>query len=153
VNGKGMIGMFETWYFMLGILNNLFLISIFMIVRFSKISKLNPVGKAYLLLSVPAIYLIFEALKQEKPIQYVIFLMIFLAFLALDWLYDFALKVSFRKNWKLLLPYLILYWSMNYGFMVMAWKHSAVQGMVILGLFIMQLTTNILSHTKKAENS
>jgi len=59
------------------------------------------------------------------------------------------LKVPFRKNWKLLVPFLILYWSMNYGFIVMSWKNSALQGGIILGLFVLQLSANLLSHTKK----
>jgi len=107
-------------------------------------------GRAYLLLSLPALYLIYAAFTQGKPSKYAIFLMIFLAFLSIDFLYDFVFKVSFRKIWILLVPYLTLYWSMNYGFFVMAWKNSRVQGSIIVGLFIMQLTSNILSHSKKS---
>lgn len=141
--------MFENYYFVLGIINNLFLISIFLIVRFSDSVKLKWVGRAYLLLALPSVYGIYLAHQLNKPVEYNIFLGIFIAFLVLEGFYDFILKISFRKNWKLLLPYLMLYWSMNYGFIVMSWQHRAVQGKVLLGLFILQLITNIISHTKK----
>lgn len=145
--------MFENYYFVLGIVNNLFLISIFLTVKFFKLSKLKIIGIAYLLLIVPAIYGVLIAQQDEKPVQYSIFLGIFIAFLILEGLYDFVLKVSFRdnmrKNWKLLTPYLMLYWSMNYGFIIMPWKYSVVQGGIMLSLFIVQLISNMISHTKK----
>lgn len=140
--------MFEIYYFILGIINNILLTSIFLIVKFAKMPKLKEVGIAYLSLAVPAVFGIFIALQQNKPIQYVIFLCIFIAFLIIEGVYDFVLKIEFRKNWKQLVPFLALYWSMNYGFCVMTWKNSVVQGSIILGLFITQLIANLLSHTK-----
>ncbi|MEL7658996.1 MAG: hypothetical protein AAGU75_24150, partial [Bacillota bacterium] len=130
--------------------NNLLLIAIFLSVRFSRQSELKMFARAYLMLSLPTLYLIYAALTQGMSSNYVIFLMIFIAFLSIDFLYDFVLKVSFRKSWKLLVPYLMLYWSMNYGFFVMAWKYNKVQGSIIIGLFFLQLTSNILSHSKKS---
>jgi hypothetical protein len=105
-----MIDVFVYLYFLLGVVNNLLLLAIFLSVLFSRQSELKMFGRAYLLLSLPALYLIFAALNQDKSSKYVIFLMIFLAFLSVDFLYDFLLKVSFRKSWKLLVPYLMLYW-------------------------------------------
>lgn len=144
--------MFENYYFILGIINSVLLISIFLLAKFSDRSKLKAVGAAYLLLAIPAIYGIMIAQQQQKPVQYSIFLGIFIAFIMLEGLYDFVLKVSFRdnfrKNWKRLAPYLVLYWSMNYGFIVMTWSHSVVQGGIMLGLFIVQLSANMISHKK-----
>jgi len=78
--------------------------------------------------------------------QYSIFLGIFLAYLALEWMYDFVLKIPFRQNWKLLTPYLCLYYAMNYGFVVMVWKTSLLGGIVMLALFIIQIIVNISTH-------
>jgi len=141
--------MFETLYFVLGILNSLFLIGIFLMVKFTYATTLRKFGATYLLLSLPAILLLGFGVQQNKPSQYLIFLIIYLAFIALEGFYDFILKVDFRKNWKLLVPFLALYWSMNYGFIVMSWKQSNDQGIAMLGLFLIQLASNLLSHTKK----
>jgi len=140
--------MFENYYFLLGTVNSLILIAIFLLVKFSKVAQVTIAGKAYLTLAVPAVIGIFLAQQQQKPVQYTIFLSIFLAFIMLEGIYDFILKVPFRNNWKLLTPYLMLYWSMNYGFIVMAWKHSMLQGGILLSLFIIQIIANIRSHTK-----
>ena len=141
--------MFETFYFLLGVVNSLLLISIFLFVRYAKAAQVAVAGKVYLALAIPAVIGIVLAQQQQKPTQYTIFLRIFLAFLMLEGIYDFVLKVSFRENWKLLTPYLMLYWSMNYGFIVMTWKHSKLQGGILLDLFIIQIIANIRSHTKE----
>ena len=141
--------MFETFYFLLGVVNSLLLISIFLLVRYAKAAQVAVAGKVYLALAIPAVIGIVLAQQQQKPTQYTIFLRIFLAFLMLEGIYDFVLKVSFRENWKLLTPYLMLYWSMNYGFIVMTWKHSKLQGGILLDLFIIQIIANIRSHTKE----
>lgn len=141
--------MFENYFFILGIINNLILILIFLGVKYSKKSVVKSAGYVFLLLTIPSIYGIFLSIQQNKQYQYSVFLGIFLLFIILEGIYDFILKVPFRKNWKLLVPFLILYWSMNYGFIVMSWQNSSLQGGIILGLFVLQLSANLLSHTKK----
>jgi hypothetical protein len=143
--------MLEPVYFALGLVNNLFLIFIFLI-RKNRLALLRKVGWIYLLLAIPAIYSIILVQQENKSIRYTIFLGIFLAFLAIEALYDYILKVPFRENmdWKLLVPYVALYISMNYGFVVMVWKYdSLLRGIILLGLFIIQLITNIMSHPRK----
>ena len=90
----------------------------------------------------------FLVAQEQKAVQYSIFLGIFLAFLALEGLYDYILKIPFRENWKLLTPYLVLYYAMNYGFVVMVWKISLPRGLLMLGLFIIQIIINICTHSR-----
>ena len=139
--------MLEKLFFILGFVNNLFLIFIFLI-RKDKIVLLERFGWVYLLLAIPAVYGILLVIQENKTAQYTIFLGIFLAFLALEGLYDHILKIPFRKNWKLLTPYLVLYYAMNYGFVVMVWKNSLPKGLIMLSLFIVQIIVNICTHSR-----
>ena len=139
--------MLEELFFILGFVNNLFLIFIFLI-RKDKMVLLKRIGWVYLLLAIPAVYGIFLVQQEQKAVQYTIFLGIFLAFLALEGLYDHILKIPFRKNWKLLTPYLVLYYAMNYGFVVMVWKTSLPRGLIMLSLFIIQIIVNICTHSR-----
>jgi len=143
--------MLEELFFILGFVNNLFLIFIFLIRKDSKMVLLKRIGWVYLLLAIPAVYGIFLVSQEQKAAQYSIFLGIFLAFLALEGLYDYILKIHFRKNWKLLTPYLVLYYAMNYGFVVMVWKTSLPRGLIILGLFIIQIIVNICTHPRTSQ--
>jgi len=106
--------MLEVFFFILGILNSVLLIFIFLI-RKNRLALLQRIGWVYLLLAIPAVYGIFLVFQEQQAVQYSIFLGIFLAFLALEWLFDYVLKINFRinwkQNWKWILPYLVLYYA------------------------------------------
>ena len=143
--------MLELFFFVLGIVNSILLIFIFLI-RKNRLALLQRIGWVYLLLAIPAIYGIILVIQEQKTVRYSIFLGIFLAYLLVEWLFDYVLKINFRenwrKNWKWLVPYLGLYYAMNYGFVVMPWKTHLSWGFVMLGLFIIQMITNLRSHPK-----
>lgn len=141
--------MLEKFYFALGLVNNVVLIFIFLI-RKSHPDLLQRIGWVYFLLAILAIYAIFLVQQEQKTPRYTIFLGIFLAFLAIEALYDWILKIPFREtmDWKLLTPYVALYMSMNYGFVVMTWKYYSVSyGIILLALFIIQIIANIVTHS------
>ena len=141
--------MLELFFFILGLVNSGFLIFIFLI-RKNGLALLQRIGWLYFLLVIPAAYGIILVVQEQKTVRYSIFLVIFLAFLLIEWLFDYLLKINFRenwkKNWKWLVPYLGLYYAMNYGFVVMPWKTSLVWGLIMLGLFIIQIIVNLRSH-------
>jgi hypothetical protein len=140
--------MLEPVFFALGLVNNGFLIFIFLI-RKNHLALLQRIGWAYFFLAIPALYAIFLVQREQKPPQYTIFLGIFLAFLAIEALYDWILKIPFREkpDWKHWAPYVALYISMNYGFVVMSWKYySLLGGIILLGLFVIQIIANIVTH-------
>ena len=142
--------MLEPFFFALGIANNIYLIFIFLI-RKNRFALLQRIGWAYLLLAIPAIYALVLVQQEQKSPRYTIFLGIFLAFLAIEALYDWILKIPFREkmDWKQLVPYVALYISMNYGFVIMTWKYySLIGGIIMLGLFVIQIIANMVSHPR-----
>lgn len=144
--------MLETFFFVLGLVNNLFLIIIFLL-RKKYFALLEKIGWVYLLLAIPAIYAIYLVQQEQKTVRYTVFLGIFLAFLLIEALYDYILKIPFREtmNWKQLTPYVALYISMNYGFVVMVWKYdSMLRGVILLGLFVVQILANLATHPRAA---
>ena len=137
--------MLEPFFFVLGLVNNICLIFIFLI-RKNHFALLQRIGWVYLLLAIPAVYAIFLVQQEHKAPQYTVFLGIFLAFLAIEALYDWILKIPFREkmDWRQLVPYVALYISMNYGFVVMIWKYySFIGGIILLGLFVIQIIANM----------
>jgi hypothetical protein len=144
--------MLEPVFFALGLANNLLLIFIFLL-RKDHLALPYKIAWVYFFLAIPAVYAIFLVGREQKSLRYTIFLVIFLAFLAIEALYDWILKLPFRENmdWKLLVPYVFLYISMNYGFVVMVWKYYSVAGgIILLVLFVIQITINILTHPPAA---
>ncbi len=142
--------MLDMFFFILGIVNSIFLIAIFA-VRKSRLGLVQRFGWIYLLLAIPGLYGIYLA-ATENSWRYGIFLGIFLVFLLFEWLYDYVLKINFRENlkryWRWTGPYLALYYMMNYGFVVMPWRDSLPWGLVMVGLFVIQIVLNLLSHPR-----
>ena len=143
--------MLELFFFILGVVNSVFLIFIFAI-RKRRLDLVRRIGWAYLLLSIPAACGLYLVVQEQKAFQYAVFLWIFLAYLLLEWLLDHVFKINFRdnwrRNWKWLVPYLGLYYAMNYGFVVMPWSTSLTWGLIMLALFIVQLAANLTSHPR-----
>ena len=143
--------MTNLYFFLLGLINSIYLIFIFLI-RKDRFNLLQRLGKFYFILAVPALGGISLVLYEGTDIRYIIFLVIFLAFLFFEWLLDYRVKVNFRvnliRNWKWSVPYLGLYWAINYGFVVMPWKTNTAWGIIMLCLFIIQIIANIRSHPK-----
>ena len=141
--------MLEPFFFTLGLVNSGFLIFIFLI-RKNHLALLQRIGWVYFFLAIPAIYAIFLVQQEQKTPRYTIFLGIFLAFLAIEALYDWILKIPFREtmDWKQLAPYVALYVSSNYGFLLMTWKYYSVPyGIILLVLFVIQIIANIVTHS------
>jgi hypothetical protein len=143
--------MLEELFFFTGLVNSIYLICIFLVRKKENLPLLQKVGGFYFLLAIPSIYGIFLVQVEQQSVQYSIFLGIFLLFLLLEGVFDFILKIPFRKNWTLLTPYLILYFVMNYGFVIMVWKNNLWEGMILLALFIIQIIVNIWSHPRKSK--
>lgn len=138
--------MFEELFFWTGIANSVLLIIIFSFRRAGNMKAMKICGYIYFLLAIPAIYAIILGATSGKPFAYTVFLGIFIAYLVIECIYDFILKIDFRKKWYLLAPYLLLFIPMNYGFIVMPWKESLVKGVIMAGLFIIQTILNLVSH-------
>jgi hypothetical protein len=139
----------QTAYFALCLLNSVALIAIFA-VRGRRLDLVQRFGWLYLLLAIPAIYVLVLA-WQERAVRYLVFLAIFLAFLAIEALYDWILKIPFRDqmDWRQLVPYVALYISSNYGFVVMTWRYdSSTRGILLLALFVVQILANFLTHSR-----
>ena len=142
--------MFEELFFSTGVLNNLFLILIFSVRKLGAIEAVKRIGWAYLgTLGVLGVACLGAGVGIGADARYIVFLSIFLLYLALELVYDYILKVNFRRDWKLLAPYLCLYYAMHYGFVVMVWKNAIWAGVVMLILFMVQLGANLLSHKER----
>jgi hypothetical protein len=145
--------MLEIFFFILGLINSVALILVF-ILRKNRLDLVRRFGWIYLLLILPAVFGVGLASCLQAP-RYAVFLGIFLAFLLLEWLFDHILspvfQESWRQDWRWLTPYLILYYAMNYGFVVMPWKHKLIWGLIMFSLAVIQISANLWSHpwTKK----
>ncbi len=138
-----------TFIFIIAVLNNVIMAAVF-IVRLKGETRLAKVlGIAYLTLALPAAAALAISIAQGAAAETIIFLLIFLAFLFVEWLFDFKLKLNFRKEVKFLVPYLVLYYASCYGLFVITWRISTLLGSIVLGLTLAQFAVNMITHRKR----
>lgn len=138
--------MLEELFFAIGLVNSLSLIGIFVIRGTRGIAPLRRIGPLYLLLAAPAALALALVSVEQKAWEYAFFLGVFIGFLAVEGLLEFVWRIPFRENWKLLVPYLTLYFIMNYGFVAMVWKTSLTEGLILGALFVVQIAANAATH-------
>jgi len=137
----------------LGILHNLILIIIFILRKWEKWKIVFKLGILYDFLSIPSIYLLIIAILEHYPQKDIIFLSIFILFIGFEMLLDHILKIEFRSNWKILVPYLILYYASNYSIVMLNWNQNLFVGILILVLMVLQIIINIITHPKIEKKS
>ena len=135
-------------FFILGLVSNIYMIAIFLLRRKYALINLRRVGRWYFILAVPALVNVLLLRNDDQFARYGIFLGIFMAFLLVEWVYDYQLRIDWRRNWKLLTPYLALYYAANYGFVVMPWKFENYvwQGITMLIVVVIQIALNLATH-------
>ena len=138
----------QTIVILLAVLNSILMTLIFIARKKIRYDIVKRLGIAYLALGIPAAVALVIAVLAELPLH-IIFLSIYLAFLFIEFVYDFWLKLSFRTNWKLLLPYLALYYASCYGLFVLVYKTSVSLGLAVLALTALQIAANIWSHPRR----
>lgn len=148
--------MLKTLLIVWGLLHNFLLILIFFL-RFMGYEKnkdiIRKIGYFYLGLAPFPIIVWVLSVTNQRPSSNGIFCVIFLIYLGIEALFDFILEIDFRSIWYLLIPYLILYYIVNYGIVVMIWAEDLPWGIVMLVLWIIQLIINGISHRKPKETT
>lgn len=142
--------MMAPFFFALGLVNSVCLIIVF-VLRRRRLDLVQRFGWLYLGLVIPTAYGLVLAQLERSRVEYTIFLVIFLAFLAVEALYDWVLKLPFREtmDWRLLVPYVALYIASSYGFVVMPWRfYSLAAGVLMLVLAVVQVLANVVTHPR-----
>ena len=133
--------------FVLGLVHNLLLICVFYLAGIKNKVLLKKFGLTYLIIVIP-LCLINLVLSFTESKEYLtsLFLVIVLVYLCFEVTLDWVLKKDFRKDWRLLTPYLMLYFFANYALVIIVWKSNLTFGAILLTLYITQLIFNAFSH-------
>jgi hypothetical protein len=144
--------MYEPLLFALGIIINLTFSVIFFLTKKQKLHLVRPIGIILFSITLPGtVILLILMIIEGVRIGFIVFGVFILLFLIIEILYDYVLKLEFRSDKKLLVPYLILYYAMNYALIALNWSVNLAFGIIVLILFIVQLIFNILKHIKNED--
>jgi hypothetical protein len=111
----------------------------------------HAVGYLQMLLALPLVYLIWQAPGLERPVLYFIQTGLMLAFILVETLLDYVLRVEFRKVRWSVISYVVFFFAATGGMVGVAanagliWKISAVALFLIMGVlaFVQRARTGL----------
>lgn len=117
---------------------NILVIALF-ISRLSKKPRVEHwLGIIIILNTVPLLYLFIKAFSFQRPVLYFIQIGLMIAYLMAELILDYVLKLDFRKNLRIVIPYIILFFSGTGGMIGVAshagrgWFFAAVISFLIM---------------------
>jgi len=102
------------------VLINLLMISLFLF-RLKNIPKIEYwIGILAILNIIPLGYLFIKSFKENRPIIYFIQIGLMISYLILELLLDYILQIDFRQNLKIVIPYIVLFFTATGGMLGVA---------------------------------
>jgi len=135
----------ELLFVVSALLFNLFIIGVYLSQKLNKPALVHKFGIALLCLTVPFLVAFISFLIAGKPTwQYLVFLAIFV-YMFLEWLWDYRMKIDFRSQPKLHIPYIILFYIVLFGNIRIAFTISSTWGWIISVSFWLLLAALIVT--------
>lgn len=135
----------ELVFVVSALLFNLFIIGVYLAQKLNKPGLVHKFGVALLCLTFPFLVACISFLIAGKPTwQYLVFLAIFV-YMFLEWLWDYRMKIDFRSQPKLHIPYIILFYIVLFGNIRIAFTISPTWGWIISVSFWLLLAALIVS--------
>jgi hypothetical protein len=108
--------------------------------RLRNIPKLEYYLGILLILNIfPLTYLLIQSLTNKRPAHYFIQISLMIAFLLLELILDYILKIEFRQNLKFVIPYIMLFFTATGGMLGVA-KYAGKKWMWAASLTFLIMT-------------
>jgi len=131
------------------------IICVFILTANDKTDKVKVFGVILFVLMFPIILILINYITIGKDSRLIIFLILILIYLLVEFLLDTVLKIDFRSKLSRHVPYIILEWAACYSFVVGSLTLDLMWGWIVLFFFfafIIALIYNIVKLKRKKEN-
>lgn len=128
------------------ILINVLLIALF-IARLSSRPRIEHwLGIIIILSIVPLSYLFITAIAIKRPLLYFIQISLMITYLVVEFVLDYVLKVDFRQNQRIVIPYIMLFFSGTGGMIGVASHAGKVWFVVTVISFLIMTILSFVQH-------
>lgn len=118
------------------VLSNLLVAAIFVASKHKRMELVRKLGTGMLLLGLAfAAVFGYYLLEGGHPAWVLVYFVLILAYLFIEWLLDYALKVDFRSRWFTHVPYILLEYGMLFGLVGISFYIHEGWGWVLTGTF------------------
>jgi len=145
------ISFFDGMFLFIAILLNLLIIFIF-IMRYRGSEGLeHKIGYFVIACAFPLVIILINYIWIGIDLWIVIYLIIIINFLILETILDYILKIKFRKNPKIVGPYILFYYVAFWGLLAISFVIDLMIGFIVFGIFMMNVGITIYTHKKEKD--
>jgi len=146
------LNFFDGLFLFIAILMNFLVIAIF-IVRKEGFEQLeHKIGYIVISCAIPLFIIILNYILIGKELWIIIYIIIMISFLMIEMVLDYILKIDFRTNLKIVVPYVIIYYIAFWGLLAISFVINLIAGFIVFGVFILNLISTIYAHKSDKED-
>ncbi len=140
------LNFFDGLFLFIAILMNILVIAIF-IVRKKGFEQLeHKIGYIVINCAIPLFIIMLNYILIRKELWIIIYIIIIISFLMIEMMLDYILKIEFRSNLKIAVPYVIIYYIAFWGLLAISFVINLIAGFIIFGVFVLNLISTIYAH-------
>ena len=105
-------------------------------------------GILFILTIIPLIFILGNSFSMERALIYYIQLILMIIFIIVELLLDYILKINFRNNSEILIPYLILFYASFGGMIGVASRSGKGWTIITIISFLIMTAASLTMHFK-----
>lgn len=143
------ISFFDGLFLFVAIALNVKIILIFL-ARYRGLDGLeHKIGYLVIACIIPLIIILINYILIGKELWIIIYIIIIISFLTFEMILDYILKLNFRTNLKIVVPYTLFYYVAFWGLLAISFVINLVIGFIIFSIFMLSVVVTIYTHKKE----
>jgi hypothetical protein len=143
------ISFFDGLFLFIAIALNVKIILIFL-ARYRGLEGLeHKIGYLVIACIIPLIIILINYMLVGKELWIVIYIVIIISFLIFEMILDYILKLNFRTNPKIVVPYTLFYYAAFWGVLAISFVIDLLIGFIIFSIFMLNVVVTIYTHKKE----
>jgi hypothetical protein len=143
------ISFFDGLFLFVAIALNVKIILIFL-ARYRGLDGLeHNIGYLVIACIIPLIIILINYILIGKELWIIIYIIIIISFLTFEMILDYILKLNFRTNLKIVVPYTLFYYVAFWGLLAISFVINLVIGFIIFSIFMLSVVVTIYTHKKE----
>ena len=140
------LNFFDGLFLFIAILMNFLVIAIFILRKKGFEQLEHKIGYIVISCAIPLFIIILNYILIGKELWIIIYIIIMISFLMIEMVLDYILKIDFRTNLKIVVPYVIIYYIAFWGLLAISFVINLIAGFIVFGVFILNLISTIYAH-------
>ena len=129
-------------------INNIILSGIFL-ARIYKYPRIEYwLGILFISSIVPIVIMFINAFESKQEWLYFVQLLLMISFIVVEFLFDYFLKIEFRNNQNIIIPYLVLFYASLGGMIGIASQAGKTWAVITIVSFLVVLALSLFMHFK-----